>query len=99
MGKLLEQLAHLLRRHADAGVGHRQRDPVAAVLLSLVSGDGDRSLLRELIGVDFLDRCIGAVVGRLGVASVSLTLSKGIQDGGTSTMPRRRNIGNRLRVP
>ena len=36
LGKLLEQLAHLLRRHADAGVGNRQRDPVAAVLLSLV---------------------------------------------------------------
>jgi hypothetical protein len=34
LGKLLEQLAHLLRRHADAGVGHRDRDPVAAVLLS-----------------------------------------------------------------
>jgi hypothetical protein len=51
LGKLLEQLAHLLRRHADAGVGYRECDPVAAVLLCLVSGDGDRSLLRELIGV------------------------------------------------
>ena len=34
LGELLEQLAHLLRRHADAGVGDRERDPVAAVLLS-----------------------------------------------------------------
>jgi hypothetical protein len=37
LGKLLEQLAHLIGRHADAGVGHRQRDPVAAVLLALAS--------------------------------------------------------------
>src|SRR3984893_9280335 len=51
LGKLLEQLAHLLRRHADAGVGHRDRDPVAAVLLSLVSGDGDSAFLGELVGV------------------------------------------------
>src|SRR5262249_39208412 len=35
--KLLEQLVHLLGRHADAGVGDRERDPVAAVLLSLAS--------------------------------------------------------------
>ena len=41
LGKLLEQLAHLLGRHADAGVGDRKRDPVAAVLLSLVSIDGE----------------------------------------------------------
>ena len=51
LGKLLEQLAHLLRRHADAGVGHRERDPGAAVLLSLPSGDGDGVLLGELVGV------------------------------------------------
>ena len=25
--ELLKQLVHLLRRHADSGVGHRQRDP------------------------------------------------------------------------
>src|ERR1700730_6007671 len=31
LGKLLEQLAHLLRRHPDAGVRHRQRDPIAAL--------------------------------------------------------------------
>ena len=39
LGELLEQLAHLLRRHADAGVGDRERDPVAAVLLSLARVD------------------------------------------------------------
>ena len=51
LGKLLEQLANLLWCHADAGVGHRDRDPVTAVLLSLVSGDGDSAFLGELIGV------------------------------------------------
>jgi len=51
LGKLLEQLAHLLGRHADAGVGNRERDPAAAVLLSLVSGDGDSAFLGELVGV------------------------------------------------
>src|SRR5215475_5084224 len=30
LGELLEQLAHLLLRHADAGIGDRERDPVAA---------------------------------------------------------------------
>jgi hypothetical protein len=34
----VEQLAHLIRCHADASVGHRDRDPITAVLLSLVSG-------------------------------------------------------------
>src|SRR5437899_2334435 len=33
LGEFLEQLTHLLRRHADASVGHRDRDPVAAILL------------------------------------------------------------------
>ena len=51
LGKLLEQLAHLLRRHPDAGVRHRERDPIAAVLLSLMSGDGDSAFLGELVGV------------------------------------------------
>src|SRR5262249_2347370 len=31
LGEFLEQLALLLRRHADAGIGHRKLDPVAAV--------------------------------------------------------------------
>jgi hypothetical protein len=44
-------ISHLLRAHADAGVGHRERDPGAAVLLSLPSGDGDGVLLGELVGV------------------------------------------------
>ncbi len=33
--ELLEQPTHLLRRHADAGVGDRERDPVAPVLATL----------------------------------------------------------------
>src|SRR6516164_10864640 len=51
LGKLLEQLTHLLRRHADAGVGERERDPVAAILLSFVTGDGDGAFLGKLVGV------------------------------------------------
>ena len=51
MGKFLEQLAHLLRGHADAGIRHRERDPIAAVLLSLMSGDGDSAFFGELVGV------------------------------------------------
>src|SRR5262249_3444801 len=45
--ELLEQPAHLLGRHTDAGVGDRERDPIAAVLLSLVSSDGDSALFGE----------------------------------------------------
>src|SRR6202048_3219055 len=51
LGKLLEQLAHLLWRHADSGIGHGERDPIAVVLLSLVSGDSDSALLGEFISV------------------------------------------------
>src|SRR6516225_9054284 len=51
LGKLLEQFAHLLRCHADAGISHCERDPVAALLLSLVSSDGDSAFLRELVRV------------------------------------------------
>jgi hypothetical protein len=36
LGELLEQLVHLLWGHANAGVRHCQRDPIAAVLSSLV---------------------------------------------------------------
>jgi hypothetical protein len=46
LGELLEQLAHLLRRHADAGVGHRERDPVAAGLLPLPGIKRDGAFLR-----------------------------------------------------
>src|SRR5215467_16159527 len=31
LGELLKQLGLLLSRHADAGIGHRQLDPVASV--------------------------------------------------------------------
>jgi hypothetical protein len=41
---------YLFRRHADAGIGHGKRDPIAVVLLSLVSGDGDNALL-GVVGV------------------------------------------------
>ena len=51
LGKLLEKLAHLLRRHADAGVGDRKRDPVTAVLLSLMRIDADGAAFGELVGV------------------------------------------------
>src|SRR5262249_1266027 len=47
LGKLLKQLAHLLGRHADA----RDRNPFAAVLRSLVSGDGNGALLGKLVRV------------------------------------------------
>jgi hypothetical protein len=49
--ELLEQLAHLLRRHADARIGHRERDPVATAVMPLASGDGDSAFLGELVGV------------------------------------------------
>jgi hypothetical protein len=51
LGKFLEQLAHLLRRHANTGVRNRECDPVTAVFLCLVSGDGDSAFLGELVGV------------------------------------------------
>src|SRR5262249_34230545 len=51
LGKLLKQLAHLLGRHPDASIGNGKRDPVAAVLLSFVSGDGDGTFLGKLVGV------------------------------------------------
>jgi hypothetical protein len=59
LAELLEQLCLLLRRHADAGVGDRKRDPFAAVLLSLTSGDGDGALFGELVGVAHeVQRCL-----------------------------------------
>jgi predicted pyridoxine 5'-phosphate oxidase superfamily flavin-nucleotide-binding protein len=51
LGELLEQFAHLLRRHADTRIGHRERDPVATALLPLASVDGDSAFLGELVGV------------------------------------------------
>jgi hypothetical protein len=50
-GEFLEQLAHLLGRHADAGIRYRERDPVAAALPSLMSGNSDGAFLGQLIGV------------------------------------------------
>ena len=49
--EFLEQLVHLLRCHPDAGVAYSERDPVAAILPFLLSGDGDTALLGELVGV------------------------------------------------
>jgi len=49
--ELLEQLTHLIGSHADAGVGHSNRDPVAVVLLPLASGNGHGALLGEFVGV------------------------------------------------
>src|ERR1700719_769696 len=37
LGKILEQLTHLFRRHADASILYRERNPIAAVLLSMMS--------------------------------------------------------------
>jgi len=34
LNKVLEQLAHLFRTHADSGIGHGDADPFACLLLS-----------------------------------------------------------------
>jgi hypothetical protein len=44
-------VAHLLCRHTDAGVRYRQRDPVAAILLSLLYIDADGATVGELVAV------------------------------------------------
>ena len=49
-GKLLEQLRLLLQGHADAAIGHRHFDPVAAVADS-VRSKRDLALLGELAGI------------------------------------------------
>src|SRR5438874_9711799 len=48
LGEFLEQLAHLLGGHADARIGYRDGDPVAAVLLPLPRVDADRAVVGEL---------------------------------------------------
>jgi hypothetical protein len=53
LGKLLEQPTHLFRRHADTGVGHRERDPVAPVLLSLTRLNADGAAVAKLVGRTF----------------------------------------------
>jgi len=45
--ELLEQLVYLLRRHADARIGDRDGNPVAAVFLSLPRIDRDGAALRK----------------------------------------------------
>ena len=50
LGEFLEQLRLLLRRHADAGVGDGQLDPVAAVD-HLARPQLDLALLGELAGI------------------------------------------------
>ena len=49
--EFLEQPPHLLLGHADAGVGHGNRDPVAAIGVLPARGDGDGAFLGELVGV------------------------------------------------
>src|SRR6516165_380598 len=49
--KLLEQLAHLFRCHSDAGISNRNRNPIAAVLLSLTRIDADGAALSEFVGI------------------------------------------------
>src|SRR6516165_5801342 len=49
LGELLEQLALLLRRHADARIGDLDDDAVAAVLLPLPRMEGDAAALSKLV--------------------------------------------------
>ena len=51
LGEFLEQLVHLLCRHADAGVGDRDGDPVAVILFPLLRADGDGAVVGEFVGV------------------------------------------------
>src|SRR5262245_52316010 len=46
--KLLKQLAHLLRRHADPSVRNGDRDPLTAVVALWLRGDGHGAFLGEL---------------------------------------------------
>src|SRR6516165_326531 len=49
--KFLEQLTHLLRRHANAGIGDGDGDPIAAVFLPMPRIDGNGAAFREFIGI------------------------------------------------
>src|SRR5262249_61539880 len=51
LGKLLEQLSHLVRRHADPGIGHRNRDPVTTVKPLGPRSNGDRAIRGEVVGI------------------------------------------------
>ena len=48
LGEFLKQLAHLLRRHADAGIRNGDGNPIAAVFLHMPRIDRDGATLREL---------------------------------------------------
>jgi hypothetical protein len=48
-GKL--ELAHLLRRHANASIGDGDGDTITTVFLSMARIDGNRSALRKLVGI------------------------------------------------
>ena len=49
--ELLKQPAHLLRVHPDAGIGDRNRDPVALFAAQRACCDGNGAILGELVGV------------------------------------------------
>src|SRR6516165_4901561 len=51
LGKLLEQFAHLLRRHADAGISDSDSDPIAGAFLSMPRINGYGAALRKLIRI------------------------------------------------
>ena len=47
----MEQPAYLLIGHTDAGVGHGNHDPIAAIGPLRLRGNGDGAVFRELIGI------------------------------------------------
>src|SRR5262249_45574829 len=49
--RLLKDLADLFLRHADPSVGYGDHDPVPAIQLLQLRGDGDRALFGKLVGV------------------------------------------------
>jgi hypothetical protein len=51
LGKFLEQLTHLLRRYADAGIRYRERNSIATVLLSMMGIDRNGATLGKFVGV------------------------------------------------
>jgi hypothetical protein len=51
LGKTPGTACHLLRRHADAGVGNRERNPIAVILLLMTGIDRNGATLGKLVGV------------------------------------------------
>src|SRR5260370_7168674 len=49
--EFLEQPAHLLRRHADTGIGYSDGDPIAAVFLSMPCVNSNGSSLCTLLAI------------------------------------------------